>query len=45
MAALPQQQLKADYQSTLQPLQVMQPARIAAATLTTFNQQEDEVDR
>lgn len=45
MAALPQQQLRADYQSTLQPLQVIQPARIAAATLTTFNQQEDEVDR
>lgn len=29
----------------LQPLQVRQPARIAATTLTTFNQQEDEVDR
>lgn len=45
MAALPQQQLRADYRSTLQPLQVIQPARIAVATLTTFDQQEDEVDR
>lgn len=45
MAALPQQQLRADYQSTLQPLQVIQPARIAVATLTAFNQWEDGVDR